>query len=391
MFYENFLNSIEPNMDIIPESASFTDMSIFANRSIQDVYNETVISMASNEMAIFEAVVLEAEGEPDPNSDVQKALAAKESPENKKRILDYIKEFFAKIWSAIKGFFATIINKIKEFFNKQQMKKLEKLCKQFNSAVNYFKSNSSDAKLGEIKSLKETWAVFKLLNNFINDGETVSKNMLNKLAGIKKEDGANAAEELLSKEFSQDAIDDAIFGVKSNNNQKDTISIAFANIEKTEITAKNVGTYAGKITTLLKCVNGWIGEIKKAYNASKKNIDSFMAAAKKLTNINTKAVRAYCNGCKRIVSTLNKAIGASNSEFKKIYQGALSTAKATISAAKKAGATINESTEEYSGIYDAFNENFNFVLEEDEVEASDDEPSTDSEEIDFDVKEEKCK
>ena len=396
MFYENFLNSIDPNTDIIPESASFSDMSIFTNRAIQDAYNETVISLASNEMAIFEAVMLEAEvGKPDSNSDVQKALGAAEnkkddavaqSPQAKKKVLDYIKEFFAKIWSAIKGFFANIINKIKEFFNNQKMKQLQKLIKRFDIAVEFFKVNGTEEKFGTIRSLKDSLKIFKSVYAAIGEGEKLSKNMVGKLANVKIADGASAAEDLVNREFSQEAIERAIFGNKggatSTTVQKDT-SAMFSGLEKTDVTGKNIGEYAEKIKSILNIVNGWINEIKKAYNASKKNIDSYMNQAKKLTNINTRAVRAYCNGCKRLISALNKLIGGTNSEFKKIYQEALSVAKKVISSAKRAGANIvDESFEGYG--YDSFIENF--VLEgDDDMDDEDVEVDSDSEEIDFNV------
>ena len=378
MFYENFLNSIEPNADIIPESASFTDMSVFTNRAIQDAYNEAVISMASNEMTVFEAAIHEADGD---------AGNAGNSTENKKRVLDYIKEFFAKIWSAIKGFFQNIITKIKEFFNNQKMKALNKLIAKFDKAVKHFKINKSDADFGTIKDPGEAEKVFTALNNDIVHGSKLASDILIELRHVKEEDGANAAQQIIDDKFSDRNIQQKILGQQSDNSGRDIMSVLIANVKEIKVNGNNIGTYADSIKKLLTDVNGWISNIKAAYNNTKKDVDKFMKMAKDLTNINHKAVRAYCNGAKRILSFLNKMVGFTNAAFKKMYQQALSTAKKVISAANKGGANLKESTD---FDYDPFDENFDFVLEKDDEEVVADDVE-DSEDIDFDIKAEKCK
>jgi len=371
MYYENFLNSIQPNTDIIPESAkSFNDMAIFTNRAIQDAYNEAVISIAANEMAVFESAVIQ---EADDSG-------------NKKNILEYVKEFFKAIWEAIKNFFLGIIDRIKEFFDNQKMKALNKLKAKFDQAVDYIKKNSMDkAEIGEVVQYGEAKTGLETMQSAIKHGAVLAQNAFNTLKGFENQDEAQG---FINRNLTNDMIEGRIlktFELKSTNGGKDVAMLMFNSCKRVKLDTTNIASNAEDLKNLITDVNGWISSVKKAYNETKKTVDGCMKDAKNLTNINKKQVKAYCASCKKILNVLTKMIGAFNSCYKKCYGVGLSAVKKTISIAKKKGANITAKNEGYEyGSYDYFEENFDFVLEEDDVEAV---AKDDDEDIDFEMKE----
>ncbi len=391
MYYETFLNSINPDSSIIPESASFDDMGIFTNRHIQDAYNEVSISLAYNEMALFESVMLEADDNKEVgNPEVQKALAAKET-ENKKKILDYIKEFFKKIWEGIKGFFQKLIAKIKAYFDNAKRKQIDNMLKKFDIAIKSVDS-SEEKTYGEIIPPTVAYGAMKGLLKGISDLEQFARKIYGKLGSA---ENASAADDIVKSELSEDAILDVVTGglktstkLKSLKLTKLSSDAMISSLATEKITNKNISTYAPKIKTLVKNINEWINNIKKAYNETKKTIDTLMNDAKKLTNVNKSAVKSYCSACRTILSYLSQAVSGTNGAFKKAYNDSLRMVNAVISDGKKAGANFKDVKEsvENSESYDPFEEEFKFFNEEDEAEvespSSDDVEET---EVDFEL------
>ena len=164
MFYENYLNSIKPDMSFIPESASFKDAGIFTERSIQDAFNEAFIGLAMNEMTMFEKAINEAD------EDASKEAEKKASPEKKKEILGSIKKFFTFIWGKIKGFFINIIDKVKEIYTKFKVEKGKVIEKDFNESLDKLaKARGKDDKFAN--SIYEKKSIDALHNAKIDFGK----------------------------------------------------------------------------------------------------------------------------------------------------------------------------------------------------------------------------
>lgn len=367
MYYENFLNSLQPS-NIIPESASFTDMAIFANRGIQDAYNETAISLAYGEMAVFESVVLNE---------------AEDDVKIKKSVLDKVKEFFANIWKKIKEFFMKIIDKIKAFFDKKKLEAMNKLMAKFNAAVKVYKSAGSKAANDDFGYFADPVTAKDYLDIaevIPSTAENLTRSVLDKLVSMSKETKDSTAGEDFVNEYLKDTVEKMMEEIKGDQSLKKAIkSESDEEIEQVRILGSNIGQKASALEELVRNVKAWMNSTKKCYNSSKKAIDGMMNQAKKLTNINHRTVRAFCSACRKTTSALTRIVGAINRVYKKYYSDGLRCVKKVIAGAKK-WQSSNESVD-FSITADTIEESFNFYLE---GEDEDTKKSDDTEEVDVD-------
>ena len=206
MFYENFLNSINPDTSYIPESATLNDYSIFTNRAIQDHFNECFIDVAMQEMAMFSSVVNEA--------DDQAAVA-----EKKKSLLKTIGEWFKKAWAAIKGFFARIIDAIKKAYTKFKIEKGKVLEAEFDKSLKICVEKKDETKYKVFP--------FSVAKQYI---ESYGKEELTKIQGIVKEinktSWQDSADDLKSK-YSKDNVAKTISNGKAENWEAYTKALEF--------------------------------------------------------------------------------------------------------------------------------------------------------------------
>jgi hypothetical protein len=378
MYYENFLNSLTP-LNVIPESASFNDMSIFTERAIQDAYNEAAISLACQEIAVFESVVLREE---DTVGDAADSAVA--SATVKKSVLDYVKEFFAKIWKAIKEFFQKLIDKIKAFFDKKQLEAMNKLMKKFNAAVAVYKSASGDAKNDDFGYFADP-GLAKLALDFMaetpGEAEAAAREALDGLIKLSKEKrDSTAGQEYIEKNFNVKDNIDKIRGDKTvkkfvKSYLEDVVNGGDENKDLIRIMGSNIGSKAGDLEFLVRNVRSWMDGVKKTYQKSKKAIDTMMKQARQLTNINHRSVRAYCSACRKLSGFLTKICSACNRFYNRMYRDGVKCVKKVIAGAKKwqSGAK-NESVSYYN-----LDEGFDFYLEEDEGEEAE------GDDVDFDM------
>ena len=195
MFYENYLNSIKPDNSYIPESASFNDMAIFAQRSYQDIYNEAFFSLASQEMAVFEAAIHEEQE--DGGAITSTEIDAR--PEQKKKLLEVVKNAISQIWAKIKGFFTGLIQKIQEKYKQYNKEHGDKIKKDFEKGVDalpddYVVKGIYDFKwLPAVKFMDNAKAVADLANKAYNDSKKTIDNALKAAKGcINKKDKSYA-------------------------------------------------------------------------------------------------------------------------------------------------------------------------------------------------------
>lgn len=270
MFYENYLNSIKPDTSYIPESVSLSDKAIFLDRALQDIYNEAFFSLASQEMAVFEAAIHEGDEEGAVNN---------ATPEKKKNLLEIIKKAISAIWSKVKGFFADIIEKIKKKFAEFKKNHNEKLKKDFEKGIDKLPDNY-EAKgiyeleyIGKASIMAKTIYAAKLAQKAYNDA----------LA----DDWANKYnKDAIAKELGFDSADN--FKVEAP--------------EKVTISKSDIIKDRSLIVDTVFDHAMWIKEIKNAYKDAKKVIDDAMKAAKSCINERDKSYAELNKACKEIVS-----------------------------------------------------------------------------------------
>lgn len=278
MFYENYLNSIKPDTSYIPESVSLSDKAIFLDRALQDVYNEAFFTLASQEMAVFESVIREADEE-DGGAVTAQYNDASASPEKKKGLLEIIKKAISTIWSKVKGFFVDLIENIKKKFADFKKDHNDKLKKDFEKGVDKLPANY------------QAKGIYKF--EYINKQDIKDK--------------ASAVADLANK-----AYNDALMDAWAEKYNKDTIAKALGfdsadnfKIEAPEKVTVNKSDINGAKVLIIKTVfdpDGFLKQIKEAYNSAKKSIDGAMKAAKSCINKKDKSYADLNKACKEIIS-----------------------------------------------------------------------------------------
>ena len=387
MYYESFLNSIQPS-NVIPESASFNDMAIFANRAIQDVYNETAISLVANEMSVFESVMLHEEDDGNASASVKKST------------LDKIKKFFADIWARIKEFFQKIIDKIKKFFEKKQLEAMNRLMKKYNDAIAVYKNAGAQAKNDEFGyAINPSYAkgLLEAMEEMPQSAEESAKEAFDVLKKLPKENkDSTAGEEALEKlGWTKDKIKEEYADQIKDGSLRKIVAAAVEGVDlegntvtnqaQMKITGQSILSPVGKaLEETVRNIKKWLEATKKSFNNSKKAIDKMMKQARDIVNINHRTVRTYCKACNAVTHWITKYIGAITRVYKKLYSDGVRVVKKVIAGAKKwqnEKKSTNESYEYNFNSYSSIDEGFDFYLEEDEESKSSEDDSVE----DFDM------
>ena len=320
MFYENYLNSLNADVSFIPESASISDASIFTERAIQDIFNETFIGLAMQEMTMFNTLN-EADGD---------APAA--SPEVKKTKLEAVKKFFATIWSKIKGFFAKIIDAVKGVFTKFKREKGDQLIKDFYASCKAIKDDKEGKvaeglkftlyEVGTGKKLKDEQA--KKYDKLANEAKEAAKKAAKVAAGQDVFAGTFATDEFLN------ATKEALKAIKPKEN---------ATFDDVYAARDDIAFYTGK-------ANSIIDPVKNGYNDAKNTIDKAMSDAKDVVNKNGN-ISQFTQAIAKISSTLTKVQSAFTSKTKELRNNYISAMGKVVVAGKRLAkkAAVGEHTE----------------------------------------------
>lgn len=372
MFYENYLNSLTPDTSYIPESASLTDAAIFAERAYQDIYNEAFFALASQEMAVFESMILEADGDaPAADNTVSK--------EKKKNLLKIIGEAFKALWTKVSGAFANA----KDFIEKKFKEKAE-------ANSNKFKSDFLKA-VNNIPNDK----VYKGIYDF--SYQMPSENNINNVKALLT-DARDALWSTLENpdEWAAEFNRDKIFSILDVNGEKSTEKKTKINIalpEKKEVKGSEIKSNAKSIADMVTNINGFMKTLKVAYKAAKETIDTCMKYAKDVMNKKDESFSIINDACKKLISLakdVSSALTQYISQYSKVRFNIRSQyvslmAKVIVQyGGKKKGSSesSSESSEETvsneSYTMDAFEESLNYYLEKDE-------PEDDEVDIDDDV------
>ena len=270
MFYENYLNSLKADTSYIPECASITDIAIFAERACQDAFNEAFFSLASQEMAVFEAAILEADD-----------AAPEVSSEKKKGLLEIIKNAVSTIWTKIKGAFSKMFGAVEEKFKKFKKEAGNKFKEDVKKGAKKLPADKKFKGIYDFKFdlVKETAGNFSKVSSLadrayndcakddVNFGETYNK------AAILKELGFDSAEN---------------FKVEGP--------------EKVEVTGAEINANVNRILAVIFDQSHYVKDIKIAYKEAKKNIDGTLKSAKACINKKDKAYAELNKVCKELIS-----------------------------------------------------------------------------------------
>lgn len=312
MFYENYLNSIKPDTSYIPESASDMDKCIFAERAFQDVLNESFFAIAAQEMAIFESVINEADGD------------KPASTEQKKNLLEIIKKAATTVWEKAKGYYLEALKSVKEKFAQFKKEKGDKIKADFTAAV---------AKLPKD-------FVAKGIYDFSN-----AKNVyLDCLGGLPKIH--TYAKGVTDGNFNKEgAINAAVDGAKVLTAN---FTAEGVKIEKKDAKASDIKSNVETIIDMVFKADNMIDVLKKTYDRNKRLIDDIMKAAKEAMNKNkdnkaiTKVAKDSVKGIKDVTSVLTKLSGICISTLKAIRTNYVSLIAKVVVSGKKA---VKEDTE----------------------------------------------
>ena len=312
MFYENYLNSLKADQSYIPESASYRDMAIFAERAFQDAYNEAFFSIATQEMAMFESAINEADGD-------KPAV----STENKKNLLEIIKKAVTTIWEKAKGFYLNAIASVKENFAKFKKEKGDKIKADFKAGVAKLPADFVAKGIYDPKKVKAVY-------------DNATKGAAN--IGLELQKAFADA----SKDYTKDDMIKAA-GFAS----ADDFNASVANIDKIDAKASDIKSAAGDIANYVFDIGGWLKMIKNTYNKNKGIIDTCMKAAKTVINRkNDKEVnqvaKEFIKLCKDATAVLVKLTAKSNSTLRAVRTNYVGLVAKVVATSKKA---VKEDTE----------------------------------------------
>lgn len=354
MFYENYLNSLKADTSYIPECASITDIAVFAERACQDAFNEAFFSLASQEMAVFEAAILEADGEA--------AEAAAASPEKKKGLLEIIKKAVSTIWEKIKGAFSKMFGAVEEKF-----KKFKK------EAGNKFKE---DVKKGakKLPADKKFKGIYDFEFNLVKEGTE-------KFAKISS---------LADRAYTDCAKDDFNFG-ETYNKAAILKELGFDSAEnfkvegpeKVEVTGAEINANVNRILAVIFDQSHYVKDIKIAYKEAKKNIDGTLKSAKACINKKDKAYAdlnkackeliSFCKDCTNIITKYSAMILKMRFNVRANYLALATKLVVQYSGKKEKDQAAPEAKEEPAATnesykMDSLEERFESLMEEDEVD-----------------------
>lgn len=316
MFYENYLNSLKPDTSYIPESVSEMDKCIFAERAFQDALNEAFFAIATQEMAIFESAINEAEGD------------KPASTEAKKKLLDIIKDAATSIWEHAKGFYLHAIETIKETFANFKKEKGDKI-----------KSDFKNAKL-------PADFVAKNIFNF-GEAKAVYGECLGAIAGI----GTYAQSKPKEGYSKEAAIKAAVDGAKKDNAAPKVVNDSFSadglNLTKSDVKGSEIISNADIVIDFVFNAGKWVKMVKMTYDHNKKIIDGLLKAAKEAMNQNkdknyNKVAKENIKAIKELTAVLTKLCGISNSAIRAVRANYVGLVAKVIATSKKA---VKEDTE----------------------------------------------
>lgn len=321
MFYENYLNSLKPDTSYIPESASFNDMTIFAQRAYQDAYNEAFFALASQEMAVFEAAIHEEDG----GAITSQQIDARD----KKGLLEIVKNAISTIWQKVKGFFSDIITRIQKKFADFKKEQGDKIKNDFKKGVANLKDDYKAKGIYKFEWLKKQDVMDKA----------------NAVADLAKKAYDDALADNWADTYNKDAIAKAL-GFDSADNFKIEAP------EKVEVTAADIKSAQQMIINTVFDPNGMIKRIKIAYKAAKKSVDDALKSAKSAMgkgkenrelNAACKSIISFCRDCS---SMITKFVGKNLSVFLAVRANwAALMAKIAIKGSKKKEEKVSEDTE----------------------------------------------
>ena len=274
MFYENYLNSLKPDTSYIPESASISDKAIFVDRALQDIYNEAFFSLASQEMALFEAAIHEADEEGAVND---------ATPEKKKGLLEIVKTAVSNIWKKIKGFFFDRVTEIKKKIADHKKEHESKIKSDFMKAV---KALPADYTVKNIYDIKWSNGILLNISNAITGASALATKAYNQASSLSAEEW--------DKVYNSEAVDKKLFG-------QDATEFKVEKAKKVDMTASDIDSNSKAIIDIVFGYKTLLDRINKAYKSAKEAVDNALKSAKEAMG-KGKEYKELNSTCKRIIS-----------------------------------------------------------------------------------------
>lgn len=275
MFYENYLNSLKPDTSYIPESASISDKAIFVDRSLQDIYNEAFFSLASQEMALFEAAIHEADEGGAITSEYNDA-----TPEKKKGLLEIVKTAISKIWKKIKGFFFDRITEIKKKIADHKKEHESKIKSDFKKAADAL---PNDYVVKNIYDLEWSTGILSKIEDGIKAAADLADEAFN-----------NRLAEDWDKKYNSEEINKKLFG-------DDATEFKVEKAKKVDLSGDKIKGYSQRILNTVFNYKELLGSINGAYKKAKETVDKALKSAKDAMG-KGKDYKELNKVCKRIIS-----------------------------------------------------------------------------------------
>lgn len=333
-----FLNSVKPDNGFVSETAqSFYEQSLYLAEAIQLAYNET-----------FQGIGLEELGMLSESTDIL-TEADDNDPKEKKRILDWIKGLWAKIWGAVKGFFNNLITTIKAYFGKYKKNHQTLLSEAFKFFNTYEGKELSFGKVYEARLNPDT-----VSNRFKDDIGLIEKSVKGVYDVMAKFDFKNDTKATISNLTGLSTTKKDLFeklGIGSKKGLRDGIKEKYTKgVDLKEVTSSNIGTQKDNISKYAYNEKGWLDAIKKQYNDMKKFVDGLLNDAKKLVNTTPAVAKEFANCAKSYSIWATQLVGATNDTIKEIISKINMTSNRIIVAylkasGKKVKDVLGEATE----------------------------------------------
>lgn len=369
------IDNIIENAGIPKSCNNFTDVAIYANRSIQDYFNELNYGFLMDEFNMYKAIT---EGVEILNEDSKIKEIKDKIIGGLKKLLEIVTGFFGKIAKNIKYLFSTMKKQVFSMATKSE----------FDKAVNFFKTYKGDPVvfINDSEKSNEHVKLFLGKKSFIDEADRYNKEILNRSRemfnslkdlytkadfdrassvigpyfGKAVADKDNAIK-ILSNSISSTVYRYAMLGKNDGDgtftadDAKVTIFNHFANLtfQRTQVDSNNITNFADDISEIVygNSGNKWTSTVQQSYSELKKmiedairpfegatfvktdnNLDEFEKSANNTHNkffkgtrfagdvFITKYALDFTNRCKDIIQVLLTIESAMNAQINGIYR-----------------------------------------------------------------------
>lgn len=253
----NYLENVS-TINVIPSYASFNESMYYVIESIEKDYNNMLMDIGLNELAIIESGNIEAIHEAEKNGF--------------KKFIDGIVKLFQTMWGKVRGLFDKCLNDIKSKVDENKKRKLGEKIKKFSERINKLPDGKEFGKINDYAGFaKDDWSKFAIDIEVFSKGcgSVLSFSDLDSAKKQLERYTSNFAQKMAGKSFADCSVKEVKEAVVNNLRG-----------EEVSITKKYLSDNINEMLDYATNYNSTIKNIKSAYNKAKKSFDDTIKTIK---------------------------------------------------------------------------------------------------------------